>query len=208
MSSKTESAFLKAVTNRRTNYALKPSSSISDERIEEIIKVTLEQAPSTFGSYTTRILLLLKEEHFKLWDITTGVIKEVTPPEQFEGYTKKRLEGFRNAYGTVLFFEDPENIRKLQDQFAFAKDHFPVWAQHTAAIHQYIIWTAFADEGLGANLQHYNPLIDGKVKAEWNIPETWSLTAQLVFGDPAKEPNPKPSAMKKPLEERFFVYGK
>ena len=36
--------------------------------------------------------------------------------------------------------------------------------------------------GLGANLQHYNPLIDEAVAKEWNLPESWKLRGQLVFG--------------------------
>lgn len=202
-----ETPFLQAVIARRTNYTLTTSSSISDSRIREILTETLENAPSTFGSYTTRLVLLLKEEHFKFWDLVTEIVKSVTPPEQFNGSTKGRLDGFRNSYGTVLYFEDPENTRKLQDQFAFAKDHFPVWAQHTSAIHQFIIWTAFTNEGLGANLQHYNPLIDEKVKAQWGVPATWDLVAQMPFGVPSAPPAPKPVQMKKPLEERLFVHG-
>jgi uncharacterized protein len=202
-----ETPFLEAVIARRTNYTLTPASSIPDSRIREILTTTLENAPSTFGSYTTRLVLLLKEENFKLWDTVTAIVKSVTPPEQFNGYTKARLDGFRNAYGTVLYFEDPENTHKLQGQYAFAKDHFPVWAQHTSAIHQFIIWTAFADEGLGVSLQHYNPLIDEKVKAEWGVPASWDLVAQMPFGVPSAPPNPKPVEMKKPLEDRLFVHG-
>lgn len=202
-----ETPFLEAVIARRTNYALTPKSSIPDSRIQEILKIALENAPSTFGAYTTRLVLLLKDEHLKYWDTVTEVVKAVTPPEQFDARTKPRLEGFRNAYGTVLFFEDPENTRKLQEQFAFAKDHFPVWEQHTSAIHQFIIWTAFTNEGLGASLQHYNPLVDEKIQATWNIPADWTLVAQMPFGVPAQSPQPKPVHMKKPMEERLFVYG-
>lgn len=202
-----ETPFLQAVVARRTNYTLTPESSIPDSRIQEILTTTLENAPSTFGSYTTRLVLLLKDEHFKFWDLVSDVVKSVTPPEQFDAHTKPRLAGFRNAYGTVLYFEDPENTRKLQDQFAFAKDHFPVWAHHTSAIHQFIIWTAFTNEGLGANLQHYNPLIDEKVKAQWGIPATWDLVAQMPFGVASAPPQPKPTHMKKPIEERLFVHG-
>lgn len=202
-----ETPFLQAVIERRTNYTLTSKSSIPDSRIQEILATTLENAPSTFGSYTTRLVLLLKDEHVKLWDLVTDTVRSVTPPEQFEAHTKPRLAGFRNAYGTVLYFEDPENTHKLQDQFAFAKDHFPVWAQHTSAIHQFIIWTAFTNEGLGVSLQHYNPLIDEKVKAQWGIPATWDLVAQMPFGVASAPSQPKPVHMKKPLEERLSVHG-
>ncbi len=83
-------------------------------------------------------------------------------------------------------------------------DKFPQWSEHSSAINQYILWTAFEQDGLGANLQHYNPLVDSKIQAEWKVPETWKLTAQLVFGKPVGQPSEKVS---KPVEERVMVFG-
>jgi predicted oxidoreductase (fatty acid repression mutant protein) len=67
------------------------------------------------------------------------------------------------------------------------------------------VWTALASEGLGANLQHYSPLIDTPVQKQWNIPASWKLDAQLVFGTPTGQPIEKTFA---PLEDRFKVFGK
>lgn len=39
-------------------------------------------------------------------------------------------------------------------------------------MHQLVVWTALETEGLGATLQHYNPIIDDEVKNEWNIQVT------------------------------------
>ena len=84
-------------------------------------------------------------------------------------------------------------------------DQFPVWAAQADAMLQHTIWTALDSEGLGANLQHYNPLIDAKVREAWGIPETWKLTSQLVFGGRVGD---KPeNKEKKPLEEVIKVYG-
>ncbi|BDX43873.1 LacI family DNA-binding transcriptional regulator [Enterococcus faecalis] len=44
------------------------------------------------------------------------------------------------------------------------------------------VWTALAQENIGANLQHYNPVIDEAVAAEWSIPANWNLRAQMVIG--------------------------
>ena len=44
------------------------------------------------------------------------------------------------------------------------------------------------DAWAGANLQHYNPLIDEEVKKCFELPEHWILNAQMVFGTPVKEP--------------------
>jgi uncharacterized protein len=95
-------------------------------------------------------------------------------------------------------------------------------------MHQFIMWTALTAAGNGANLQHYNPLVDEETKATWDIPSDWTLMAQLgeyisgviprrvflltkrdpqVFGKPTTPPGPKSTHMKKPLEERMFVHG-
>ncbi|KAA8572126.1 hypothetical protein EYC84_002044 [Monilinia fructicola] len=157
--------FIELLKARRTIYALEAKSPIPDSKIQEIVEQAILHVPSSFNSQTTRVVLLFKGEHEKLWNITEEVLKGVVPPEQFEG-TAKRIGGFRNGYGTVLFFEDRSAVQKSD------------------AITQYAIWVALEAEGLGANLQHYNPLIDAKVAAEWNIPADWELNAQLVFGTP------------------------
>lgn len=71
-------------------------------------------------------------------------------------------------------------------------------------MHQYAIWTALTSQGLGANLQHYNPLIDELVASRWNISKDWKLTAQMVIGTPTAPPKAKTF---KSLEERFLTFG-
>ena len=56
---------------------------------------------------------------------------------------------------------------------------------------QFTIWTALEMNGLGATLQHYNPLIDDAVKKQWSIPEKWKLIAQMPFGKPLEQPAEK-----------------
>lgn len=67
------------------------------------------------------------------------------------------------------------------------------------------VWTALESEGFGANLQHYSPLVDEQIQKQWNLPASWKLDAQLVFGVPTSEPGEKAFA---PLEDRFKVFGK
>ena len=105
----------------------------------------------------------------------------------------------------ILFFENPADVRALQEKFPLYADKFPQWSEHTSAMHQYALWVALEAEGAGANLQHYNPVIDLKAQTHWNIPQEWQLKAQLVFGGRAGEPGPKDQ---KPLEERVFFHGK
>jgi predicted oxidoreductase (fatty acid repression mutant protein) len=69
---------------------------------------------------------------------------------------------------------------------------------------QLVIWTALEAEELGANLQHYNPLIDEKVAATWDLPPSWKLKAQLVFGSKAAPPSEKTFM---PVEQRMKVFS-
>ena len=52
-------------------------------------------------------------------------------------------------------------------------------------------WIALSDLGLGANLQHYNPIIDEKTKAAFEIPENWTLISQMPFGEIVDRPKAK-----------------
>ena len=75
-------------------------------------------------------------------------------------------------------------------------------------MHQYMLWTALESEGLGCNLQHYNPLPDQKVSETWGVPLEWSLKSQLVFGEPAEGARDSlPEKKQGPIEERVKVYG-
>ncbi len=77
---------------------------------------------------------------------------------------------------------------------------------HFQGILQFIVWTALETEGLGASLQHYNPLITPQVLSTWNLPSSWSLVAQLPFGKPSAPAGEKTF---EPVEGvRFKVFGK
>ena len=92
----------------------------------------------------------------------------------------------------------------MKDKFPIYADKFPLWATQSDAMHQFALWTALEAEGLGCNIQHYNPLIDERVAKEWNVPKDWVLNAQLVFGTPAGGPGEKTFVE---LGERFKVFG-
>jgi predicted oxidoreductase (fatty acid repression mutant protein) len=105
----------------------------------------------------------------------------------------------------VLFYEAAEPVENLRKQFPLYAHHFGDWSEHTNAMHQFALWTALEAEGFGANLQHYNPLIDQKAADHWNIPLEWKLRSQLVFGGRAGEPGEK--QFQKVQGERLFVHG-
>ncbi|KAI8827236.1 Nitroreductase-like protein [Fimicolochytrium jonesii] len=194
--------FLDAVASRRTIYTLSKDSTISDARVEEIVKHAVKHVPSSFNSQSSRTVILFAAHHDKLWDITKEILKTIVPAEAFPA-TEARINGFRNAHGTVLFFEDKDDVKAMQDKFPTYQDRFPIWAQHTSGMLQFVVWAALEKEGLGANLQHYAPLIDERVRSEWNVPVTWELVAQMPFGKPTA---PAGEKQFKPLDERVKVF--
>ena len=124
-------------------------------------------------------------------------------PEENFAPTKEKIDSFRNGYASVLFFEDQNVVKNLQEQFSLYKDNFPVWSQQSSGMLQYVIWTSLAVEGLGASLQHYNELIEEDVAKEWNIPSGWKLVAQMPFGKPVSGAGEKEFM---PLDERVKTY--
>jgi predicted oxidoreductase (fatty acid repression mutant protein) len=195
--------FKDALKHRRTYYAIGGKSPVSDEKIEEVVRFAVTNVPSAFNSQSTRVVLLLGENHKKLWNITKDILRKIVPAEAFKSTEAKIDWAFLAGYGTVLYFEDQEVVEGLQKAFPSYSDNFPIWSQQTSAMHQLAIWTMLEDLGFGVNLQHYNPLIDEKVAAEWNIPSTWKLIAEMPFGTPLQEPGDKEF---KPLEERIKVF--
>jgi len=183
--------FMEALKNRRSYYWLNDEKIVSETRIEEIVKDTLLCMPSSFNAQSTRIVLLFGEEHKKLWQITLDALRKVTDKERFPVTEAKINDSFLSGYGTLLYFEDTSVVNGLSNKFPLYAAKFPVWSQHTNAMHQLTIWTALEAEGLGASLQHYNPLIDEAGREEWNIPSDWELIAQMPFGKPAAEPTDK-----------------
>jgi len=195
------SQFIDLLKNRRSVYGINKETVISDEKIEEIVKEAVLHTPSAFNSQSSRVLLVLNEQHDKLWNLTENTLKNVVPAENF-GPTAEKMAGFRAGYGTVLFFEDQAVVEGLQQQFELYKDNFPVWSNQSNGMLQLVVWTALANEGFGASLQHYNPLIDDAVKAEWNVPASWKLLGQMPFGKPTVQPGEKQFA---PVENRLKV---
>lgn len=194
--------FYTSVKDRRTIYGISNETTVSDERIEEVIRDAVKYTPTAFNSQSGRVILLLGDNHKKLWDITKESLRKVVPQDQFTS-TEQRINSFSSGYGTVLFFEDTNVIESLQQKFALYKDNFPIWSQQASGILQYIVWTSLEIEGLGVSLQHYNPLIDDEVKKEWGVPSNWKLIAQMPFGKPTANPDEKEFA---PLEERIKIF--
>ncbi|KAK0626454.1 Nitroreductase-like protein [Immersiella caudata] len=203
MAAPNANTLLELIKGRRSIYALNKDLPITPARIQEIVSEALQHVPSSFNSQSNRVVVLFGAEHDKFWDITTETLKAIVPEDKFES-TAARMAMFKGGAGSILFFEDQTVVEGMQAKFATYADRFPVWATQSTGMLQHTLWTALEAEGLGANLQHYNPLVDAKVAETWKLPETWKLNAQLVFGGRAGEAGEKTFG---PLEEKLKVFG-
>ena len=194
--------FNTAIKDRRSIYGISKEVTITKERIQEIINYAVMHTPSAFNSQTARLVVMFGDNHDKLWDITKESLRKVVPAEKFAP-TDEKINSFKSGYGTVLFFEEMSIIEGLQQQFPLYKENFPVWSQHSNGMVQFVVWTSLEMEGLGASLQHYNPLIDDAVKEQWSIPVNWKLIAEMPFGKPTAPAGEKEF---QPIEMRVKVF--
>lgn len=195
--------FTDTLKNRRSIYHLGRNVSLSNEELTTLIKEAIKESSTAFNAQSTRAVILFGDAHEKLWEITEEALRPLTPAEAFPN-TQNKLAGFKNGYGTVLFFKDTDVVKGLQEQFELYADNFPDWSEQSNGIATANTWVALVDKGLGANLQHYNPVIDEAVAKEWNIPSNWKLRSQLVFGSPET-----PAEEKEYMNDadRFRVFG-
>lgn len=197
------SGFKEAYEKRRSIYAIGKESPINQEEIMKLVNHAVKYVPSAFNSQSARVVILFNENHDKLWEITRETLRKLVPAEHFTS-TNEKMDAFKNGFGTVLFFEDQEVVEGLQKQFELYKDNFPIWSLQSSGMLQFTVWTALSEVGLGASLQHYNPLIDDEVKEQWKLPKQWKLLAQMPFGKPLA---PAPGKEYVPIDDRVKIFA-
>ncbi|MBD9369752.1 nitroreductase family protein [Xanthomonas sp. XNM01] len=174
-------SLIDAFKTRRTQYALGKSLPLSQDATTALIQEAVRHAPSSFNSQSSRAVILFGAQSDAFWDIVRDELRKIVPADAFAA-TEQKIAGFAAGAGTVLFYEDQDVVKGLQEQFPLYADNFPVWSEHASGIAQYAVWTVLADAGIGASLQHYNPLPDAAAAARWNLPASWKLRAQMPFG--------------------------
>lgn len=193
--------FREAIENRRSIYALSKESPVSNQDIIDVVEHSVKHVPSSFNAQSGRAVILFGEHHDKLWEITRETLRKIVPKENFAS-TNEKIDSFQNGYATILFFEDQAVIEGLQEMFPLYQDNFPIWSMESNGMLEFAVWTGLEDLGLGASLQHYNPLIDDEVKEHFKLPKHWKLMAEMPLGKPLA-----PAGVKEfsPLENRVKV---
>ena len=197
-------SFNEVIKRRRSIYSLNHNVALSKKEINELVNFAMKHSPSAFHSQTSRAIILYDHHHLQLWDIVEDTLRSIVPPENFSS-TISKLDSFRKGIGTILFFEDDDVIKSFEKSYPSYAENFSGWAEQSTGIAQFALWCSLTHENMGASLQHYNPIIDSKVKEEWNIPTNWILKAQMPFGGVESRPNEKDFI---PDELRIKVFTK
>lgn len=176
---------------RRTYYNLNKTLPVSNDEVKKVVEEITKLVPDAFNMKSARVIVVSDKKQDELWDRIYDAFEGKVPRE--------KINGFKAAAGTILYFYDTEVVEALQKQFPLYADNFPVWANQANGMLQINIWTGLRELGIGANLQHYNPVIDSLVQEMFTVPKSWKLLAQMPFGGIVSEPEPK---VKENIEER------
>lgn len=196
-----KSQIIELISKRRSIYALTNNSTLPDGELSSLIEGAITISPSAFNSQSSRTVLLLGDSHKKLWNIVLDVLKVVVKDNFAQ--TEAKIKGsFLSGYGTILYFEDMSVVESLMNNFPAYKDNFPIWSNQSNGMLQYLIWSLLAEAGMGASLQHYSPLIDERVAAEFKLPASWKLVAQMPFGVAGKGADVKEQ---QPMSSRLLI---
>ncbi|SHH46788.1 hypothetical protein SAMN02745245_01383 [Anaerosphaera aminiphila DSM 21120] len=177
---------------RRSYYALDKNIKSSEEDIKNAIRDVVYYSPTPFNVQSERAVVLMGENHDYLWkNIVMETLRSIVNDEEKFKSTEEKINGFKSGYGTILIFEDGKALEEAKSGLGSYGSNLDLWSEHANGIVTIGLWTALGELGLGANLQHYNPVIDDEVKEKWNIPREWILKSQMVFGNILQEPKEK-----------------
>lgn len=167
-------SILNSLEARRSYYNLNKDLPVSEDTIADSITRAVELVPDAFNCHSARVTVLFGARHDEFWD------------RVYEVYggkiAREKIDTFRDGAGTVLYFYDNDVIRGLQEKVPAYKNNFPLWARDANGMLQISVWTALRDLGVGASLQHYNPVIDDMIREFCGVPESYVLVSQMPFG--------------------------
>ena len=181
-----KTGLLKLEKLRRSIYALGRNVKQTPDEIADFVRQTVKWTPSPFNNQTTRVVMLFNQNQTKLWNIVANVLEDKIGKKRFQQGPAQKLQGFKDGWASILFFTDVDVVKKFQKRFSTYASKFPAWSEQAQGNAQYAVWMGLAENQLGANLQHYNPLIDQQVAVAFNVPRNWRLESEMVIGSVEK----------------------
>lgn len=179
--------FIEMIKKRRSVYNLDKNLPIFEDKVVEIVNDAVRYVPDAFNMKSQRVVVVSGHKNDEFWNAVYDSLVVASGGR----FARDRTDSFMEGYGTILYFYDRDVVNEYKKKYALYADKFHDWVMQSNAMLQFAIWTAFADVGIGASLQHYNPVIDDMVQKMFNLPESWVLVAEMPFGGIAAAPEPK-----------------
>lgn len=180
--------FISMLKNRRSVYSLDKTLPVAENAVADFVRVAVQYVPDAFNMKSQRVVLVMGARHEEFWNAVYDEMVKFTGGR----FSRDKIDSFAAAYGTVLYFYDTAAVEETRRAYPGYAENFHDWVMQSNAMLQFAIWVGFADMNIGANLQHYNPVIDNMVREMFELPDAWTLVAQMPFGGIAAAPKPKP----------------
>ena len=190
-----------SLSRRRSIYKLNSHLPVSEICFIETVEACIKHCPTPFNVQSSRVAILFGKQHNLLWQTVWQELQPMISSKQAP-ITKKKIDDFANAAGTILFFEETKSLRDLKKQFPQYAKNMRIWTEQANGMLQYMIWQTLSENEIGASLQHYNELIAKSVNKMFALPKSWKLVAQMPFGAIESEPTAKTFL---PIEERIRI---
>ena len=198
------STLKESLEKRHSHYNIGSEWVSPKEEVVKMLEDVLNLVPTHFNAQTVRMILLTGEKHKEHWTIIENAFINIMGVERYEAQTKEKIHtAFMSGAGTVLFFDDVQTTKDLQEQFPAYAGNFPSWALQVQGSHQFATWIGLTELGFGASLQHYIGMVDGEVKEHAGASEKWEFIGHMPFGNPLSNPTSKP---KKDIKEVLKVF--
>ena len=117
--------------------------------IENIVKFAVKNIPSAFNSQSTRMVLLLGEQHVKLWNIVKDTLRKIVPAEAFKTTENKIDKSFASGF----CLKNGKSWRDYRNHSQLIKRNFPYG--HNKLL-QCINWPCGPCWRMSASVPHYN----------------------------------------------------
>ena len=187
---------IEILEERRSHYDIKKELPVDEDLVVEFIKEATELVPDAFNMKSSRVIVAKGAKQDELWDNIYDVFGGKVPRE--------KIDSFKNGSGTILYFYDQAVVDNMISQFETYADKFEGWANQAVGMLQLSIWMGLKELGIGASLQHYNPIIDDMVREMFDLPETYVLNAQMPYGGIGSHPGAKD---KEDIAKRVRIVG-
>lgn len=192
---------INSINHRRSITQLKTTVPFDKEVFSQMIQDVIKNTPSAFNSQSSAVLVIFEETHRQFWEVVRQRVNPLVSDEGAKNRTNQKIDGFKSGDGTVIFLENQTINQSLRERFPLYASSVDLWADQGQGFVQYGVWLALHEQGFGASLQHYNPLIDDYVYDNLSIDRHFKIVGQMPFGSFDDKPNPKKFI---DLKQRYF----